>query len=511
MKKLVLVIAIMGLMLGVILGVLLVPESQATWLRSLVGSPSAGDSAGHDAHDHGDEHGHEEHSEEPPHVELTSAAQNNLKLVVRRLESQNYQPTISVPAIVRERPGVSDLRITSQFAGLITNVHAVPGQALKEGDPLFDLRLTGETLAAAQSQLLAAIQQLEIVDMELGRITELAAQGGVPGKQKLELEYEKKRLQAERRTREQELLLRGLSEAAIATIASRRELITSMVVTVPKGLASTSWGLPSQNSVSADPYGYTVEDLLVSPGSMVQSGDELCSLAYHTSLFVEGQAFERDLPAVRVLLASQNPVNVELGSYRDHLHPDPMPIVHLANHVDDETGVYHFYIPLPNSVLQDVVDAQGRKFRTWQYKPGQRGHVKLPNGSLIENVFIVPRAALVVDGPRSLVYRRLTLAEQEAWHAEFPHDHEHEGHDHAHEEEGHAGHDHAGHDHSDHEARIFVPVEVERILETSSEVVLRPTEALHAGQDIAWSAAYQLHLAAQESAGGGGHHHDHDH
>ena len=94
----------------------------------------------HSDHDHGN-HGHENHNHETrelqeghAHVEenalkLSELARKNIGLRTGVVELQSYIKTISVPAIVTERPGRSQVEITAPFTSIVKRVYLTPGEA----------------------------------------------------------------------------------------------------------------------------------------------------------------------------------------------------------------------------------------------------------------------------------------------------------------------------------------------------------------------------------------------
>ena len=469
------VLVIPTLIVGIVVGLLIPPSGMRqpvakflARLASLTGAEPMvpGDSKG--APEETDPYGAD------PHVELSDVAQQSLGIKRMTLVRRDFQATNSIPAVVVERPAVSDLHVVSEFEGIVEAILAVPGQAVREGDPLFRIRLTGESLAATQAAYLDAVQQIEILDQEIARLKPIAEMGGLPNKNLLQTEYERWRLVAQKDTKQQELMIRGLTEEQVAQIGNQKQLIRSITVAVPRDL------IPNQDAVAKndDPWAFTIEELEVTAGVLVPAGTPLCNLAYHPSLFLEAQAFERDVAAVAQLMANHLTLTAELGEDRAPFTLANLSVSHLDNHVDAETHTYRFYVEIENEVLSDNIRADGRRFRSWKFKPGQRGHVFLPT-QVLQGVFTVPRSAVVADGLEHVVF------------AHAPHTHS------AAEED----------DHEDH-GDVFTPVPV-RILHTDQRHTVLATDGdLQIGQVIAATGAYQL-LLATKGTEAGAHHHDH--
>ena len=110
-------------------------------------------------------------------VKLTKQARKNLGLTSSPARPQTYWRTIQVPGTIVDRPGYSDRGITSPAVGVVTRVHAFPGDVVKAGDRLFTLRLFREYLQSSQKELLSATRESEFVQSELDRLRPLAERG----------------------------------------------------------------------------------------------------------------------------------------------------------------------------------------------------------------------------------------------------------------------------------------------------------------------------------------------
>jgi membrane fusion protein, heavy metal efflux system len=418
-------------------------------------------------------------------VVLTKEQREMIDLKMRRVISAPYRKSTLIPGSVVEKPGRSSHIVSTTVNGIVTRVHAVPGQAVNPGDPLFDLQLTGEALATAQSELLGILKKLDINQSEIERLKPLAESGGIAGKQKLELEYTRKQLLGQRDVRSQELLVRGLNNTQIDGIVSTEKLLREFTVRVPD-FNQQSPKSNSSKDLTQDSYLYTIEDLDVFPGKSVRPGDDLSHLAWHAELYVEGQAFEDEIENLIRLKAWEWDVTLQLGLGEYEETVKGFEILYIDNHVDVESQTFRFYIPLKNDVLTETLDRDGNVFRTWRYKPGQRVHISIPV-KVIEGQFPLPITAIVEDGVNTFVFKRLQ-------------------HDHAAEEEG----DDHGHDHGSE--LEFEPVPVKVLFRDSKTAVIAAGGQLKAGDSIAVNKAYQLQVALKSDSGGGGHdHHGHSH
>ena len=466
-------IALIPLVIGLMAG-LTIPVD---FIRSKVASSlEKTESAGHN-HDHGDDVGDASNI-----VQLSELAQENMQLTTGRIKYSDYQSSFEIPAFVREIPAASDLHVASRFTGMVKRVFISEGQTVRPGQPIMEIELTGDLLATAQSELLDARKQMTIVEKELKRLQDITS-GGVARNKKLEVQYERDRLLAKIETKMQELLVRGLTEAQVEKIVTTRKLIRLITVRVPDQLVPPQ--LNAGEIMTKAEKSFVVDRLAVRTGSMAVAGADLCQLAYHAVLAIEGQAYEKDLPEVRASMREGRKISVSIGpDGAEHTIPEKS-IAYLSNHVDEETNTYPFYVYLTNEAMFGG-DSQ---YVAWRWKPGQRAHVAVPD-KRFEQEIVIPREALAIDGPSYYVFR---------WEGTVD---PHEGHDHGPEEE---------HDHDDHEmVDEYIAIEVIVKHMDRHYAVIELKGELEIGDRIAINNAAQLLFAMQAgSGGGGGHSHPH--
>lgn len=446
-----------------------------------------------------EEEHHHDHAEEEG-FDVTVAAQKTLGLVRERPTIGDYSQQISLPAIVRERPAVSNLHASSKLDGIVRKIYVAEGQSVQEGDPLVDLELTGESLASSQSILLDSIKQLEIVRSSIERLSPIAKQGGVPRKDLIEQQNEQKRLQALIESKRQELLVQGFSQSEIDSIENDGKLIRMMTIRVPDGIRpqgifeppaqpkedrfSQISGSSQTSSIAAkpvsastdDPWVYSIEKLYVSPGSMTKAGESLCDLSFHETLLLEGQAYESDLSILTRLMQSGEGVTVQMGSDDNPSFYDGTPILYLDNHIDPDLQVIRFYLELENTVTAETKNQYGERFRSWKFRPEQRGHVLLPSKKW-EGKFVLPSEAVAKDGLDHIVFAISKV-------------HIHPG------EPAHS---------------VATPIRVTLLYEDRRTAVVATDGDLSEDEFIAMNNAYMLLLQMNNAAGGVGHSHDHEH
>ena len=85
--------------------------------------------------------------QEPKVLKLSPQARKNLGLVSKPAKLQTYWKKVQIPGVIVDRPGRSDRGITSPVVGVVTQIHAFPGDTVRPGDRLFTLRLFSSTVS----------------------------------------------------------------------------------------------------------------------------------------------------------------------------------------------------------------------------------------------------------------------------------------------------------------------------------------------------------------------------
>ena len=441
-------------------------------------------------------HAGHEHAGEIKGVVLSDAAKASLGLELGPIVLQEYWRSLPVPAEVMEEPGHCEQGVSATVHGIVLRIHAFHGQTVRAGDPLFDLRPTSELLASAQTSLLKSIQEIEIVQAELERILPLIESKAIPVTRGIEKQNELKRLESQQLLQTQELLVRGLSAEQVAEIVRTKTLIQELTIRVPIGQPS-ALSSPDQQDADKTAGGhddsrkanssrenhehssvYSIEQMNVHPGKLVQPGEELCRLARHSQLLIAGRAFERESFLVTRAIEQNWPIKAvfEMTDASPVIR-EGLSILYSDNVVEPDSRTVRFYIPLPNELVRDQPASNGLAYRSWRFKPGQKARVLLPVEHLLKQI-VLPSEAIVKEGPEAFVFRangkrlervpvRLThldlrdaviksdgtlaagdvVARNQAFQLELalkssqgPPGGSHAGHDHA-------GHDHAGHEH----------------------------------------------------------------
>lgn len=413
--------------------------------------PTEPDHSGHaeDEHDVRQDPNFDHVHDEALALKLSKQAEANIGLDLVRVEPRPFAPTISVPATVVERPGRSRRQITATFTGLVTRIYRIPGEVVKPGMPLFDLQLTHEELVEAQADFLRTGEELEVVNREVARVAEIAAQGAIAGKALLERQYEQQKLEAAMLAQRQRLLLHRLSPKLVDDILKTKQLLQHMTVTVP--------ATADQNDPAEGEHLVQVQELKVQKGQHVTAGDPLAVLVDYGELFIEGKAFEQDIPALTRAVKNHwtaTAVFQENGN-RENTAPE-LKILYLASEVQLQSRAFAFYVVLPNRPVRDTTTPSGERFIDWQYKPGQRLRLLVPTEAASPRI-VLPNTAVVQDGAEAYVFEY----------------------------------------NRDHFDRRAVHVEYR----DQDRVVIANDGSLKPGVRVAVSGAYQIHLATKNKGG----------
>ncbi len=390
----------------------------------------------HSASESGEEHtdhaAHDEHAAgpAPAFLDLSPEAMKNLGLTSESLQPiglTTYRKTISVPALIVERPGQTLLQVSTPMTGVVTEVAAIQGSSVEPGQLLFRMRLTHEDLVQTQMNFVQALGELGVEEREIKRLEAATVSEAIPGKTLLERRYAKEKLEALLQAQREALRLHGLSVRQVEQMAKDRRLLSELSITAPAPdrkstdelrltsqrelrplvLVSQTLGDAEEPQEQAPPLSksatpMTVESLQVRRGQSVEQGGQLCVLADYSQLYVEGSAFEQDIAAInQAATASWNIAALFPGGQRI----ENLPLAYMASEVDPNSRTLKFYVDLSNEVLRDTQNAAGQRFISWKYKPGQRLQLQVPVEEW-PNQIVLPLDAVAQEGVESFVFQR---------------------------------------------------------------------------------------------------------
>ena len=116
-------------------------------------------------------------AEEDPHVAISAQAFAALGMKIGRFPRRDFVRHVTIPGVVQEMPGKSNLSVSAPATGVVEEVLATAGQAVQANEPLFRVRITDEKLADAQTALLEAVAKLRTVEAEIARVEPLVESG----------------------------------------------------------------------------------------------------------------------------------------------------------------------------------------------------------------------------------------------------------------------------------------------------------------------------------------------
>lgn len=378
--------------------------------------------------DRGSGHDHSSGHAAAHSIELTPQARANLGLSaanLRPIELTTYQRSISLPAIVVPRPGRSQIIVSSPLSGIVSHVHAVPGEAVLPGQLLFEVRLTYEDLVETQSQYLRTLSELEVENREIQRLESATQSGALSGKALLERRYAKDKLEALLRSQREALRLHGLSEKQVEEIGTQGRLLGDLQIVAPdidrhgehEELRLTrsrympiSYQEPAEpmhagQPMQASPRLLVIDDLQVHKGQSVAAGDRLCSLSDLSQLYIEGKAFEQDAATISAVATNGWKVTAVLPDTNGSHTVEDLSVAFIGNSIDPVSHSLSVYVELPNVVLSDQTNGDGQRFVNWKYRVGQRLELQIPVEQWPKQI-VLPVSAIVKDGADWFVFQQ---------------------------------------------------------------------------------------------------------
>ena len=392
------------------------------WVRATAVAKSSDDHAEaedpHAGHDHGSHAGHNEATS----LEMSEQAMRNLGLVgdgLGEIELSTFTESITVPALIVERPGRTRIQVATPMTGVITNIHAEQGEAVEAGSLLFEIRLTHEDLVRAQTEFVKNLGELDIERREITRLKAAAESGGIARKTLLERQYASDKLQSLLVVQREGLRLHGLSAAQVEQIESERRLLRELKLFSPNADGSSPKELRLSQAVN--PTGVVpvsmessllneppliLRELHVHRGEAVEAGQPLATIVNYAELFIEGMAFEQDVP--QLAMADQNgwPITAMFeNSDGATIEVRDLLIAYLDTEINATTRTMKFFVKLPNEVTRDRKLDDGLRIVNWRYRPGQRLQLRVPVKQWQKQI-VLPIDAVAQEGPEYFVFQQ---------------------------------------------------------------------------------------------------------
>ncbi len=371
---------------------------RASWMPAL--QPAAIEHASPDDESDGDSR--------PKMLELSAQARKNMKIISRPAELSTYWRSIVVPGEVTDRPGLSDRGVTSPAVGIVTQIHAFPGDTVRPGEKLFTLRLLSESIHTSQSDLFKVAREIELENEKRQRLVQIG-EGAIPQVRIIEVDQQLRRLQAAMTSSKQDLLSRGLTLEQVSG-AEKGQFVTTIAIVAPPPLAPTDGSRsqpppPPDASLPIDAL-FEVQELKVDLGTQVQAGQLLSVLSSHRNLFIVGHAFKAESSALEQAAQERWPIRIEFAEDDEAAWPaldQRFEIHHIANTIDPSSRTFDFFVPLDNQSRAYARD--GETFVVWRYRPGQRARLHVPIAKL-DDVIVLPAGAVVREGGDAYVFRQ---------------------------------------------------------------------------------------------------------
>jgi biotin carboxyl carrier protein len=341
-------------------------------------------------------------------VRISQQARQNLGLESKKLQTTTYFRKLEVPGVVVDRPGISDRGVVAPLTGVVTKIHAYPGDKVEPDSPLCTLRLVSASLHTSQLELFKATREIELARKEKQRLEGLAEDNSVPRSRVIEIENEIQLMNVNVQAYRQDLAARGLPPDRIEAAAKGR-FVTEIVVRAPDAEAQPASEMASAAAMFVDPpalpAGFELESLHVQLGQQVEAGSVLCYLADHRRLLIEGAGFKKDMALIHETAVNGLPIEVVLEDEEGADWPalPTFRIHHVANLIDPESRTFSFYLTLDNQWQSYAHEGQERWL--WRFRPGDRLRLSVAVEK-IENVFVLPQAAVVREGPEAYVWRQ---------------------------------------------------------------------------------------------------------
>lgn len=329
------------------------------------------------------------------------AAQKNLGLTAKPLETETFWKTITIQGMIVDRPGFSDRDVVSPATGIVTRLYHVPGDMVRPGEKLFSLRIASESLQQTQTDLFKASQDIKLAGARRERL--IAGGVGIPQARIIEVENEIARLRAAAQGYRQELTNRGLSPEEIDGVAEGK-LISEITLFAPNHALPAPAGDVVSDFALEQPWAYELQELAVELGEQVQAGQTLCHLSNHQSLAIEGRAFRDETSLLEQSVQRGWPVEVDFQEDAAADWPatdEEYLISYIANTIDPVTRTFAFLMPLENQYK--TFHNGDRTQLLWRFRPGQKVllHVRVEK---LEEVFVLPADAVVLEGADAFVF-----------------------------------------------------------------------------------------------------------
>ena len=216
-------------------------------------------------------------SEEAVEVSITPEAAKRAGIRVVEVKPRRIGSTISVPGTVAPN-AYRETKINALVAGIAREVNVELGAEVRRGQPLAVVFST--ELAEAQTKYLSLRAMLHADRQKLERTQRLAEIGAASRQELEEVTAASTARTTEVAAARQRLQLLGLTGAQVERLADASQIVSELTVAAPSDGVVIARG--------------------VNQGQVLQVGQELFVVADLSSVWVIGDLYEKDFPAVRV-------------------------------------------------------------------------------------------------------------------------------------------------------------------------------------------------------------------
>lgn len=332
-------------------------------------------------------------------VKLSEEATLGLGLRCEEVKIEDYPRVIEVPGVIIDAPGRSPRAVSSPVAGVVTRIHASPGEAVKPGSPLFTVQLASEFVQTTQTDLARYAKDLIAASVRRDQTAKLVAAGTKAGVELVEDENQVRRLTTQVEGHRRQLVAFGFEPRDVKR-AEAGDAVTEVTIVAPAadpGVPTTSATLPA--------FVFEVESLAVVAGQGVTSGQLLAKLADYRELLVEGRAFETEAQYVADATGEGKPVGVDFLDVtpRGGAEGELKLVIRSIGKTDPASRTFPFYAALANEAKP--YERGGRTFLAWTYRPGRQVRLRVPVGT-VPKVIVLPAGAVVREGADAYVFRQ---------------------------------------------------------------------------------------------------------
>ena len=305
-----------------------------------------------------------------------------------KVEVTDYAKSITIPAVVVERPGFSTITVPSPVSGIVTKIHHETGVAVAPGEPLFDILLNQQELVKSQTEFLALLRKRDLNTTERSRLANVNPDA-VPGQHR-RLDYEKIEIDSELEVQKSLLLLQGLSEMDITdSLEKNGRIIRDMTVFAPP--IENDENIASASHADDEEHIFTVDELFVSVGKNIDIGDSLCRLTDYCKLAIQGKAFAINEAELGNALALKSRVTATFEGKGSRETVKDLVLRSIDNKIDTASGTLFCYVDLKNRFTSYEVGTESnlRRYIQWHFKPGQRCELNVDD-EIIPDCIVLP-------------------------------------------------------------------------------------------------------------------------